>query len=157
MCKMAIQFLDDLGIPHEGFKASVGWVRRFIKRKDLACRRVSTQNQHNPDDINQKVIRFILYMRSILERHRCCKVWACDETPVFYDLVSNRTFDKKRAKVVKINTSGGSKKMVTVIPVASSEGEKKPITIIFKGKGKTSEDKQLAKREDCVFLYSDNR
>ena len=26
MCKMAIQFLDDLGIPHEGFKASVGWV-----------------------------------------------------------------------------------------------------------------------------------
>ena len=46
--------------------------------------------------------------------------------------------------------------MVTVIPVASSEGEKKPINIIFKGKGKTSEDKQFAKREDCVILYSDN-
>ena len=52
MCKMALQFLEDLGIPHEGFKASVGWVRRFVKRKGLACRRVSTLNQHNPDDIN---------------------------------------------------------------------------------------------------------
>ena len=66
-------------------------------------------------------------MRSILERHRGAKVWACDETPVFYDLVSNRTFHMKGAREVKINTSGGSKKMVTVIPVASSEGEKKQL------------------------------
>ena len=46
--------------------------------------------------------------------------------------------------------------MVTVIPVASSDGEKKPISIIFKGKGKTKEDKDLITRKDCVMMYSDN-
>ena len=46
--------------------------------------------------------------------------------------------------------------MVTVIPIASSDGEKKPIFIIFKGKGKTKEDKDLITRKDCIVMYSDN-
>ena len=95
MCQMALHFLDELNIPHENFKASLGWAKRFIDRQGLSSRRVSTLNQHNPKDITQKVLRFILYMRGVLECHIGAKVWACDETPVFYDLVNKSTYDKK--------------------------------------------------------------
>ena len=95
-------------------------------------------------------------MRGVLERHSGAKVWACDETPVFYDLVNKSTYDKKGKKEIKIRTTGADKKMVTVIPVASSDGDKKPITIIFKGKGKAKEDKNLVNRDDCTVLFSDN-
>ena len=75
---------------------------------------------------------------------------------MFYDLVTKSTFEKKGKSEVKIKTTGSSKKMVTVIPVASSDGEKKPISIIFKGKGKTKEDKDLITRKDCIVMFSNN-
>ena len=156
MYQMALNFLDDLNIPHKNLKASLGWAKKFIDRQGLSSRRVSTLNQHNPKDITQKVIRFIVYMRGVLERHSGAKLWACDETPVFYDLINKSTYDKKGKKEIKIRTTGADKKMVTVIPVTSSDGDKKPITIIFKGKGKGKEDKNLVNRDDCTVLFSDN-
>ena len=76
----------------------------------LSSRRVSTLNQRPPQDINQKVVRFILYVRGMLEKHQGSKFWACDETPVFYDLVTKSTFEKKGNVEVKIKTTGSSKK-----------------------------------------------
>ena len=136
MCQMALHFLDELNIPHENFKASTGWAKRFIDRQGLSLRRVSTLNQHNPKDITQKVIRFIVYMRGVLERHSGAKVWACDETPVFYDLINKSTYDKKGEKEIKIRTTGADKNMVTVIPVASSDGDKNLSLLYLKGKEK---------------------
>ena len=107
---MAHQFLEELNIPHTTFKASNGWIRGFLKRHKLSNRSVSTLNQHDPEDINSKVVRFLLYVRKILEENRGAKVWSCDETPVFYDLVSKKTYDKIGEKEIKFKTSGGNKK-----------------------------------------------
>ena len=91
-----------------------------------------------------------------MEDNSGLKVWAADETPVFFDLFGNKTVNKTRNVEVKLKTSGGEKKMVTCLPVASSDGTKKPITIIFKGKGKAKEDKDIISRNDCIVLFSDN-
>ena len=95
-------------------------------------------------------------MRKIMEENSECNIWATDETPVFYDLIRNKTVDMKGKKEVKVKSSGGDKKMVTCLPVASIDGTKKPITIIFKGKGKAKEDKDVLARTDCHVLFSDN-
>ena len=83
-------------------------------------------------------------------------IWATDETPVFYDLISNKTINKKGKFEVKIKSTGSDKKIVTCLPLASSDGIKKPITIIFRGKGKAKEDKLVLTRTDCCVLFSDN-
>ena len=156
ICAKALDLLDHLMIPHATFKASTGWLSKFMRRHQLTSRAVSSLNQHDPVDINMKVTRFILFMRMMLEENIGNKVWAADETPVFYDLISSRTVEKKGRQEVKVRSSGGEKKMVTCIPVASNDGDKKPITIIFRGKGKAKEDKEVLARTDCIVLFSDN-
>ena len=55
MCQIAPNFLDNLIIPHENFKASLGWAKRFIDRQDLSSRIVLTLNQNNPDILPKRL------------------------------------------------------------------------------------------------------
>ena len=91
-----------------------------------------------------------------MEENKDDKVWACDETPVFYDLMSKKTYDQVCKKEVKLKTSGGDKKMVTVVPLAASDGSKKPVTLVFSRKGLAKDDKELVKHTDANILFSDN-
>ena len=123
----AVTLLESLMVPHATFKASATWISRFMKRQQLSLRTISTLNQHNPVDISSKIIWFILYTRKVLEDNSGLKVWAADETPVFFDLFGNKTVNKSGNVEVKLKTSGGEKKMVTCLPVASSDGTKNPL------------------------------
>ena len=151
---IAYHFLEELMIPHALFKASNGWINGFIKRNQLSNRSVSTLNQHDPADVGIKVTRFLLYTRKILEENQDYKVWACDETPVFYDLISKKTYDQVGKKEIKIKTSGGDKKLFTVVPLAASDGSKNPLQ--FNGKGKAKGDEELLQRTNANVLFSDN-
>ena len=55
-----------------------------------------------------------------------------------------------------MKSTGGDKKMVTCVLLASSDGQKAKPTVVFKGKGKSKEDKELASRTDILFLHSSN-
>ena len=55
-----------------------------------------------------------------------------------------------------MKSSGGDKKMVTVILLGASDGRKGKPTVVFKGKGKSKEDKVLVERQDVVVLFSSN-
>ena len=66
------------------------------------------------------------------------------------------TVDKVGVKEVKLKCSGGDKKMVTCMLLAASNGRKARPTVVFKGKGKSKEDKVLAIRTDALILYSSN-
>ena len=81
-----------------------------MKRQSLSNWSVSTLNQHDPADIANKVLWFILYTRKVLEENKDAKVWACDETPVFYDLMPKKTYDQVGKKEVKLKTSGGARR-----------------------------------------------
>ena len=150
VCDMAKTIQSDLFPETKNFCASNGWFHRFCKRQQFSIRRRSTLNQFNPTDIIHKVLSFLLHFRVVKEEFPDSVVWACDETPVFFDQVHRSTVDKVGAREIKINTTGGDKKMVTCMLLAASDGGKARPTVVFKGKGKTKEDKELTARQDVL-------
>ena len=151
----AKSILEELD-PEAKFTASTGWFQKFCKRHYFSLRRSSTLNQTDPEDLDEKVVRFLLHFRKMKDRFPGAPVWGCDETPVFFDTPHNQTMEKVGAKEVRIRSTGGDKKMVTVMLLGCSDGSKARPTIVFKGKGCTKEDKTLKEREDVLVLYSSN-
>ena len=56
------------------------------------------------------------------------------ETPVFFDIRSNKTLDIKGTKTVKVQTTGSEKRHVTLVLTVTASGEMLPPMVIFKGK-----------------------
>lgn len=56
-----------------------------------------------------------------------------DETPLYFDMVPNRTLEKKGAKEVRVKTTGAGKRRVTVVLMCTASGKTLPPMIIFKG------------------------
>ena len=57
-----------------------------------------------------------------------------DETPVFFDMVPNKSFARKGSKSVTVRTSGCEKKHVTVVLTMTACGDILPSMTIFPGK-----------------------
>ena len=57
-----------------------------------------------------------------------------DQTPVFFDMVSEKLLVQKGQKSVTIWTSGSEKRHVTVVHTAAADGYILPPMIIFRGK-----------------------
>ena len=89
--KKARELVNEYTDSESNFKASKGWLWKFLKRHSYSSRRKSTQNQHDPKDLIPKLIRFILYVRKCLSEKNYTNVWAGDETPVFFDNIGNTT------------------------------------------------------------------
>ena len=74
--------------PKVSFTASNGWYAWFYKWNNFTIWRRSSVNQSNPGDIVYKVLRFLIYFRSVKEKFPNAVVWACDETPILFDQVN---------------------------------------------------------------------
>lgn len=57
-----------------------------------------------------------------------------DETPMYFDMVSNKTDDRKGRKTISVHTAGAKKRHLTVVLPATADGQLLPPTIVFKGK-----------------------
>ena len=140
------------------FQGSKGWLEKFRSHYSLSLRRKTTQSQQLAVDLVLKIHRFILYFRKLMteKSYHEEKIWAFDETAVWFDSVGNTTIEKVGSKEVEMFTTGHDKQNITVGLCASSTGKKKLPYIIFRGKGNTAEDKQLKARKDIEINYSDN-
>ena len=74
---------------------------------------------------------------------------------MMFHQVYNTMINKVGAKEVKMKSTDRDKKMVTCMLLVVSNGREAKLTVVFKGKGKTKEDK-LSTREDVLVLYSSN-
>ena len=57
-----------------------------------------------------------------------------DETPLFFDMVPEKSLVRKTQKLMTIRTSGSEKKQVTVVLTVAADGFILPPMIIFLGK-----------------------
>ena len=79
------------------FKASTGWVQRFMKRHDLVLRQKTKISQKLPDDFEEEVLSFQKYVIQLRKEHqfRLCHIGNMDETPMCFDMPPNQTRDQK--------------------------------------------------------------
>ena len=57
-----------------------------------------------------------------------------DKTPMYFDMTSNKTVERKGAKTVSVRTTGAEKRHLTVVLTVTADGKMLPPMIIFKGK-----------------------
>lgn len=119
----------------EEFKASRGWLEKFMRRNHLSLRRKTSVAQKDPDRLVAKIVACVLYVRRLQLRsmYSSCNIIAMDETPVWTDMVSETTVDTTGAKTVTLKTTGHEKSRVSVCLAAKADGTKLKPMIVFKG------------------------
>ena len=118
----------------DDFCASEGWLEKFMSRNGLWLHCRTTQTQKTPEQIIDKVISYILYVRQLKQRNNYdldCII-AMDETAMCHEMISNTTVTDKGTKSVFLKTTGHEKK-VTVTLAAKANGDKLKPYIVFAG------------------------
>ena len=119
------------------FKASRGWLDRFMKRHSLSLRRKTTVCQKVPADCIPKLVSFIRHLRTLQNcnkyQHHC--IFAMDKTACWMDMPSDTTVATTGARSVPLKTTGHEKDHFSVVLTARADGMKMKPFIVFKGKG----------------------
>ena len=117
------------------FKASCGWLRRFMKRQNLSFRRATHVAQKNNgilDDRNQNFLRFVTRIRRIRD-YALGRIGNMDETPIWVDMPGDYTIEQIGKKTISMKSTGNEKSRITVMLCAMADGSKVPPMVLFKG------------------------
>lgn len=115
------------------FQASNGWLDRFLTRYDVVCRTVTSVGQKVPENASLLCRNFFDFNNTVVGSLPPSCIGNMDETPLWFDLPQNRTFDFKGVKQVRCKTTGKEKLRYTVVLSAMADGTKLKPMIIFKG------------------------
>ena len=135
----------------DDFKASRGWLERFMSRKRLSLRRKTTVCQSIPADCIPKLVSFITHLRQLQLRHN----YRQDETACWMDMPSDTTVNLTGSRSVPLKSTGHEKDHFTVILTARADGTKAKPYVVFKGKG-TRLIKDLQCIAGIVVRFSSN-
>eukprot|EP00794_Sanderia_malayensis_P013386 gene13386-14759_t len=145
-------------IHEEIFKASKGWLDKFMKRHGLSLRRQTSIAQKDPDLLIAKIVSYILRVRRLRQKYcyRFNDIIAFDKTPVWADMVSSTTVDVTGSKTISLKTTGHEKCRVTVGLAAKGDGVKLKPFIVFKGAKQETEAMKKEFQHKCVVATSSN-
>ena len=115
------------------FRASRGWMEKFMKRHALSFRRKTTVSQRIPEECIQKAIRFIRSMVNTRREQELenNQIIGCDETSIWLDAVGNYTLAEKGSKDVPLKSTGHEKQRLTIMLTARADGRKLPVFILI--------------------------
>ena len=117
------------------FKASDGWLRKFLSRNNLVLRAKTSMAQMLPCDLEEKIDHFRQNVRYIRESgdFPYNLIANMDETPAYFDTVPSKTVDKKGKKSIIVRTTKSEKRHITAVLSCTATGDMLPPMIIFKG------------------------
>lgn len=118
------------------FKASHGWAQKFMKRHSPVLQARTSLSQMLPADIEAKLASFHDFIMRQHSEHDFEKelIGNMAETPVFFDIVPNKTIDQQGVRLVLVRKTGGDKSHIIVVLTCTAAGQVPPTIIIFKGK-----------------------
>uniref|UniRef100_A0A8C4STC8 HTH CENPB-type domain-containing protein n=1 Tax=Erpetoichthys calabaricus TaxID=27687 RepID=A0A8C4STC8_ERPCA len=132
----ACDIAKERGILITQFKASRGWITRFMRRNGLSIRHRPTISQCLPDAYEEKLLAFQKYIIQL--RHQKTylmgQIGTADQTPVYFENPSNTTVNAVGDKSVPVRTGGREKQWCTVMLTILVDGKKLPPYVIFKWK-----------------------
>lgn len=125
----------ELGLPH-GFRASRGWLHRFMKRQGLSIRRRTTICQRLPASYEEKLLKYQRYVIGLRKQHDYIfsQIGNADETPVYFEMPLDTTIEKTGSSSVSVLTGGNTKLCVTVLLCALADGTQLRPYVILKRK-----------------------
>ena len=115
-------------------RASDSWCNRFMKRHRLSVRTATSIGQKLPDDWQEKIEKFKLYLNKIKDGIDLVNIGNMDEVPVCFDMPGTHTVDEKGSQDVRITTTGHEKMCFTVVLCVTAKGSKCTPMVIFKRK-----------------------
>lgn len=132
----ALEIAKELNIPPAEFKASLGWVKRMMRRNGLSLRRRTSLAQRLPSDFEDKLLSFQRHIIKLRKTHSypLDQIGNADQTPVFFDMPSSVTVAKRGDKSVLVRSTGNEKSRVTVMLTCLADGTKLPPYLILKRK-----------------------
>ena len=118
------------------FKASEGWLQKFILRNSLVLRHHTSIQQKLPAALEQKLAAMMDKVKTLRECHNFPDdvIVNMDETPIFFDMQRAYTVHRKGSREVSIRGTKGGKKRVTFVVSCAASGKMLKPMIIFKGK-----------------------
>ena len=118
----------------KNFKASNGWLEKFLLRHNLVSRHPTTTCQKEPEECAVKIVDCLLFVEQRRRTSNYTYIYAADETAVYLDYSSNLTVENKGVREVPVKTSGYDKLHGTVMLTARSDGFKCRPYILLKNK-----------------------
>ena len=118
----------------EDFRASNGWLQKFLKRHSFSLRR-RTMGQRLPQNLITKVVGFIMSTRKLRhsKNYPLSLISNMDETPLWLDMPGETTIARRGERSVPLHTTGHEKGRVTVVLSAMADGRKLKPYVVFKG------------------------
>ena len=115
------------------FKASRGWYEKWKRRHSVSMRTKTTLAQRLPGDLEENIVRFHRFVITARRRadYPLSRIYNMDETPMRFELPSNRTLEFSRT--VPVKSCGAEKRSFTVVLAVAADGAKVPPKVIFKG------------------------
>ena len=121
-------------VTDDDFKASRGWLAKFMKRNGLSLRRKTSIAQQDPERMIAKLVSYVIQVRRLQKKHEYSPsdIIAMDETPVWCDMVSETTIDATGKKTITLKTTGHEKARVSVCLAAKADGTKLKPMVVFR-------------------------
>ena len=132
---------------HPDFKASQGWLWRFMKRNKLgrqAKTKVSKLRRFDSIAEQQTAINeFLNTVPGRMKPYSDTVTFNMDETPCYFDMSNAHTIEFKGAKTVEIMGTGSSERRFTVVLCIRMDGKVIDVMVIFKGLKKVQKIDEL--------------
>ena len=87
-------------------------------------------------ELDDKITSFHKFVIDLCQKHQYSlkMIGNMDETPVFFDMVGNKTVNEAGEKTIWVKTTGPQKQWFTVVLACLADGTKLPPMVIFKRK-----------------------
>ena len=118
------------------FKASTGWMQKFMKRHGLVLLQKTKIAQKLPDDLEEKIVSFHRFVLNLRKEHQfdLNQIGNMDKTLLCFDSPPNRTIESKGNKTILICTTSHERAHFTVVLACMANGTKLKPMVIFKRK-----------------------
>lgn len=129
----ATTIADTKGI--RGFKASEGWLTKFMSRHSLSLRRRTGNGYGLPADYDTRLCQMVTEIEMLREKFSVPDklIINADETAIFYDNVDARTVDFKGERSIRVRSTGKEKSRITAMLACALSGHILQPLAILKG------------------------
>ena len=138
------------------FKASSGWMTRFMARHNLNVRQHTSLSLKLPCDLEVRLAAFYKHLKELRvskELDEDVLILNMDEVPMVFDTVPSTTLHKRGEKGVQVKNTGWEKKYFTAVLAINAAGMFLPTMTIFKGR---QEPEDLQVKSGWIVCCNEN-